>query len=69
MNVFIILCDFFANNYFGTFSSLSRARTAFECFLITNDAVVTFKDNGNYGYTFYTKDGAYTADIYCDIVE
>ena len=58
MGVYIVATNYFMNGFFGIYTTVKRARIAFEQFLADDDNVVTFEDVDNYSYTFTTRNGA-----------
>ena len=70
MGVYIVSTNYFPRGYFGTYSTVKRARLAFENFLATDEDIVSFEDCGDYSYQFTTKNGAtFGANIYWDILD
>ena len=65
MNIFVVTSNYFDNGCFGTYSTLKRARIAFEDFLASDENIVAFEDLGDYRYQFTTKIGeTMGAEIY-----
>lgn len=70
MTIYIVHSNYFATGDFGTYSSLKRARIAFEHFLATDEDIVSFKDCNDYSYQFTTQDGAiFHAEICWDMLD
>lgn len=70
MPVYIVSSFYFNKGVFGVYTSLKRARLAFEHFLAEDEDIVAFEDVGGYGYQFTTKIGeTFGADIYFDILD
>lgn len=70
MAIYIVSTNYFPQGYFGTYSTVKRARLAFEDFLATDEDIVSFEDCGGYSYQFTTQDGAtFGANIYWDILD
>lgn len=70
MSIYVITSNYFPQGYFGTYSSVKRARIAFEHFLAEDEDIVSFEDVGNYSYQFTTKNGAtFGAEIYWDLLD
>ena len=62
--------NYFDNGYFGAYSTLKRARIAFEHFLAEDEDIVVFEDLGDYSYQFTTKIGeTFGAEIYWDYLD
>lgn len=58
MNViYIVTSNFFTTGVFGVYSSVKRARVAFEDYLTNNADIVSFEDDNDYGYQFTTERG------------
>ena len=57
MAIYVVFSDYFNSGVFGTYSSVKRARIAFENFLAEDENIVAFEDTGDYGYLFTTRKG------------
>ncbi len=70
MTIFIVISNYFPQSYFGTYSTVKRARIAFEDFLTTDEDIVSFEDCGDYSYQFTTENGeTFGANIYWDLFD
>lgn len=70
MAIYIVFCNYFNNNVFGTYSSIKRARIAFEDFLTNDEDIVSIEDCGDYSYKFTTKTGkTFSMEIGFDILD
>ncbi len=70
MNIFVVTSNYFDNWFFGTYSTVKRARIAFEHFLAMDDNIVSFEDIDDYSYQFTTKNGAtFDAEIFWDYLD
>ena len=70
MGIFIITSNYFDSGMFGTYSSVKRARIAFEDFLANDEDIVAFEDIDGYSYQFTTKSGAtFSVEICYDILD
>lgn len=70
MVVYVIFSNYFSTGVFGTYSSVKRARIAFENFLTNEEDVITVEDIDNYSYQFTTKNGAtFNAEICFDVLD
>jgi len=58
VGVYIVITNYFMNGFFGIYTTVKRARIAFEQFLADDDNIIAFEDIGNYSYTFTTRSGA-----------
>ena len=58
MCVYIVTTNYFMNGFFGIYTTVKRARIAFEQFLAEDENIIAFEDVGDYRYTFTTHDGA-----------
>lgn len=70
MSIFVVLSNYFDNGFFGSYSTLKRARKAIEHFLGDNSDINSFVDLGNYNYQFTTIRGeTFGAEIYWDYLD
>lgn len=70
MKIFIVSTPYMNSGIFGAYSSIKRARIAFEDFLTNDKNIVNFKDLDNYCYQFTTKTGEqFGAEILWDLVD
>ena len=70
MSIYIVFTNYFNNGVFGTYSSIKRARIAFEDFLKNDENVVSIEDLGDYSYQFTTMTGkTFSAEIGFDILD
>lgn len=70
MAIYIVFSNYFNSGVFGTYSSVKRARIAFENFLAIDEDIVSFEDLGDYSYQFTTKNGAtFGAEIDFDVLD
>lgn len=70
MGVYIVTTNYFMNGFFGIYTTIKRARLAFEQFLAEDENIVAFEDAGNYSYSFTTRSGAqFGAEIMWDEVD
>lgn len=70
MAIYVVFSDYFNSGVFGTYSSVKRARIAFENFLAEDENIVAFEDVGGYSYQFTTRDGAtFGAEIDFDVLD
>lgn len=70
MSVYVVFSNYFKSGVFGTYSSVKRARIAFEDFLANDEDIVAFEDVGNYSYQFTTKIGeTFGAEIDFDVLD
>ena len=70
MTIYIVSTTYFNSGVFGTYSSIKRARIAFEHFLAEDENIVAFEDLGDYCYQFTTKSGKiFGAEINFDILD
>lgn len=69
-SIFIVITPYMNSGFFGTYSSVKRARIAFEDFLANDENITAFEDVGNYCYTFTTKAGEqFGAEILWDLID
>lgn len=57
MSVYIVTTDYFMTGVFGIYTTIKRARLAFEQFIAEDENIVAFEDTGDYGYLFTTRNG------------
>ena len=70
MIIYIVTTDYFRGGVFGTYSTIKRARIAFENFLANDEDIVAFEDLGNYSYQFTTENGeTFNAGIDFDVLD
>ena len=70
MTIYIVFSNYFNSGVFGVYSSIKRARIAFEDFLANDENIVAFEDLGGYSYQFTTKIGeTFGAEINFDILD
>jgi hypothetical protein len=70
MTIYVVFSTYFNSGVFGTYSSIKRARIAFEDFLANDENIVAFEDLGGYSYQFTTKIGeTFGAEIDFDILD
>lgn len=70
MTIYVVITPYLNNNFFGTYSTIKRARIALEDFLANDENIISFEDVGNYCYTFTTKAGEqFGAEILWDLVD
>ena len=70
MTIYVVFSDYFNSGVFGTYSSIKRARIAFEDFLASDENIVAFEDLDGYSYQFTTKSGkTFGAEIDFDVLD
>ena len=70
MAIYVVCTDYFSSGVFGTYSSVKRARIAFEHFLAEEEDILAFEDLGNYSYQFTIKNGkTFNAEINFDVLD
>jgi len=70
MVIYIVFSNYFYGGVFGTYSSIKRARIAFEDFLASDENIVAFEDLDGYSYQFTTKnDETFGAEIDFDVLD
>ena len=70
MTIYVVFSNYFNNDVFGAYSSVKRARIAFEDFLASDEDVVSFEDIDGYSYRFTTKSGeTFGAEICYDVLD
>ena len=70
MVMYVVTTSFFPDSFFGAYSTIKRARTVIEDYLANDECITSFKDEGNYYYSFTTTDDEeYTIGIIAAIVD
>ena len=70
MVIHIVISNYFESGVFGIYSSIKRARIAFEDFAANDENIVAFEDINDYSYQFTTKNGeTFGAEIDFDILD
>lgn len=70
MSIFVVISNYFTNDYFGIYSSIKRARIALEDFLTNDEDIVAFEDLGDYCYQFTTVCGeTFGVEICSDVMD
>lgn len=70
MAIYVVFSNYFHSGVFGTYSSVKRARIAFEDFLENDENIVAYEDLGGYSYQFTTKIGeTFGAEIDFDVLD
>lgn len=70
MAIYVVFSNYFNSGVFGTYSSIKRARIAFENYLAEDENIVAFEDVSNYSYQFTTKNGeTFGAEIDFDVLD
>ena len=70
MGVYIVGTNYFMTGVFGIYTTVKRARIAFEQFLAEDENIVAFEDLDGYSYQFTTKNGAtFGAEIVFDVLD
>lgn len=60
----------YGDGFFGSYSSISRARKAIEYFLGEAADIVSFEDNGDYSYQYTTDKGeTFRVEICYDVLD
>ena len=57
MDLYIVICSYYYTGVFGVYSTIKRARIAFEDAIANDENIVAFKDIDGYAYEFTTKSG------------
>lgn len=64
MDVYIVTTNYFMTGVFGIYTTVKRARLAFEQFIAEDENIVAFEDAGDYIYSFTTRSGKqFSAEI------
>lgn len=67
MDIFVIVTNYLDSGFFGTYSTIKRARIVLEKYFNSDDNIAFFMDTGDYTYRIIAKNGAeYYAEICYD---
>lgn len=70
MSIYVVFSNYFDTGVFGVYSTMKRARLAFEHFVAEDEDITAFNDEGGYTYTFTNALGqTFTAEIAWDILD
>jgi hypothetical protein len=57
MDLYVVVCSYYFTGIFGVYSTIKRARIAFEDALANDENIVAYEDIDGYAYQFTTKKG------------
>ena len=64
MDLFVVICSYYYRGIFGVYSTIERARIAFEDALANDENIVSYENIDGYTYRFTTTKGnTFGADI------
>ena len=70
MDIYIVTTNYFNSGVFGVYSSIKRARLAFETFISEDDNIIAFSAEGDCEYKFTSIKGkTFSAEIQYDILD
>jgi len=70
MDLYVVVCSYYFTGFFGTYSTIKRARIAFEDAIANDENIVAYEDIDGYAYQFTTKNGeTFGAEICCDTLD
>lgn len=70
MDLYIVVCSYYYTGVFGVYSTIKRARIAFEDAIANDENIIAFKDIEGYAYSFTTKGGeTFKAEICFDTLD
>ena len=70
MDLYVVVCSYYYTGIFGVYSTIKRARIAFEDALANNENIVDYEDVGGYAYRFTTTNGeTFGAEIVADSLD
>ena len=70
MDLYVVVCSYYYTGVFGVYSTVKRARIAFENAITNDENIVTYEDIGGYAYCFTTKSGkTFGAEICADSLD
>lgn len=70
MDLYVVVCSYYYTGIFGVYSTIKRARIAFEDAIANDENVVTYEDIDGYAYRFTTTNGeTFGAEICADSLD
>jgi len=57
MDLYVVVCSYYYTGIFGVYSTVKRARIAFEDAIANDENIVAYEDIDGYAYQFTTKSG------------
>ena len=70
MIIYVPLSNYFDNDFFGTYSTLVKARKALEHYFQEDPDIISFENTSNYSYTITTiHNKQYIVEIGYDILD
>ena len=70
MDLYVVVCSYYYTGIFGVYSTIKRARIAFEDAIANDENIVAFEDIEGYAYQFTTIDGrTFKAEICYDVLD
>ena len=70
MDLYIVVCSYYYTGVFGVYSTIKRARIAFEDAIANDENIAAFEDIDGYAYQFTTVNGrTFKAEICADVLD
>lgn len=70
MDLYVVVCSYYYAGIFGVYSTIKRARLAFEDAIANDENIVAFEDIDGYAYQFTTVSGeTFRAEICADVLD
>lgn len=70
MTIYTVISNYYGGGLFGSYTSILRARKAFEFYLKESEDIVSIVDNNDYIYQFTTRTGeTFSAEIVSDTLD
>jgi hypothetical protein len=70
MTIYTVISNYYGKGVFGSYTSILRARKAWELYLMESEDIVSIESNDNYTYQFTTRAGeTFSAEIVSDTLD
>ena len=70
MDLYVVVCSYYYTGIFGVYSTIKRARIAFEDAIANDENIVAYEDIDGYAYRFTTTSGeTFGAEICTDYLD
>lgn len=70
MTIYTVISNYYGKGVFGSYTSILRARKAWELYLAESEDIVSIESNDDYTYQFKTRAGeTFSAEIVFDTLD
>lgn len=70
MTIYTVVSNYYGKGVFGSYTSILRARKAWELYLTESEDIVSIENNDDYTYQFKTRAGeTFSAEIVFDTLD